>query len=166
MKLEKVYIGIGSNLGDRLKNIKGALKLLKELKSIEITAKSSVYETEPVGYKNQPEFLNCVVEIKTDLSCGRLLKVLQNIEIKLHRKKTIKWGPRIIDLDILLYKNEVIEEKTLIVPHREMYKRAFVLVPLKEIAPGIIHPLRKKTIRGLYKSLKKKEKVKKIKDKL
>lgn len=166
MKLKRIYIGIGSNLGDRLKNIKEAVKLLKKIRSIKITAQSSIYETEPAGYKNQPEFLNCVLEVKTNLSCEALLKVLQNIEKKLHRKRTIKWGPRSIDLDILIYGNTVIRRKNLIIPHAQMHKREFVLMPLLEIAPSIVHPVKKRTIFELYKKLSKKHKVKKLKHKI
>lgn len=161
---KKVYLGIGSNLGDRLSNIKKACILLAENKNIKIIQQSSIYETVPVGYKDQPDFLNGVIEIQTSLPPRRLLKVLKNIEKKLGRTKSIKWGPRTIDLDILLYEDKVVKNGTLIIPHPEMYKREFILVPLAEIASEIIHPLKKKTILELYKKLPRTHKVKKLKN--
>ncbi len=164
MKNEKVYIAIGSNLGNRLENIKKAIALLKKCQGIMITNQSSIYKTKPVGYKNQPEFLNCVLEILSNLSPQELLKILQNIESKLLRERNIKWGPRTIDLDILLYGNHIIKEKNIVIPHTQMHKRQFILFSLMEIAPEIIHPLMKKNISGLYETLPKKGKIIKYRD--
>ena len=163
--LKKAYIGIGSNLGDRLDNIKKAIALLNRHKNIKITQRSSIYETEPVGYKEQPDFLNSVVQLKTGLTPQRLLEVLKNIEKKLGRIKGIKWGPRIIDLDMLLYENKIIKRDNLTVPHPELHKRRFILAPLAEIAGGIVHPLKKKTILELYKKSPRAPKVIKLKKK-
>jgi 2-amino-4-hydroxy-6-hydroxymethyldihydropteridine diphosphokinase len=163
LRTRKVYLGVGSNLGNRQGNIKKAARLLGENGNIQVVRRSSFYETEPVGYKKQPDFLNCIFEIKTSLTPLVLLKVLKNIEKKLKRVKNIKWGPRLIDLDILLYGNKVIEKTNLTIPHPEMHKRRFILAPLAEIAPEIIHPLKKKTILELYKNLSDKHKVRKLK---
>lgn len=148
-----VYIGIGSNLGDREKNINGALNLLKE--NCKIIKGSSLYETEPVGIKGQDLFLNGVVEIETELSPKELLLFLQSIEKKLKRVRVIKNGPRTIDLDILFYGSKVINEPDLTVPHPRLHERLFVLMPLEEIAPGFIHPALKKSISCLVKDLRK-----------
>jgi 2-amino-4-hydroxy-6-hydroxymethyldihydropteridine diphosphokinase len=128
------YIGLGSNLGDREKNIKSAVGLLKKTKEIKVNKVSSLYETEPRGYKEQGKFLNGALELETSLSPSELLRVLQGIEGKLGRRRVIKWGPRTIDLDILLYDDLEINEKNLKIPHPQMLRRDFVLIPLKEIA--------------------------------
>ena len=135
-----VYIGVGSNSGDRKKNIFSALELLNKEKDIEIKKCSSIYETLPWGYKNQPKFLNAVWKIRTDVPPEKLLHLLKKIEKRLGRKKTFRWGPRAIDLDILLYGKRVIKTKTLVIPPPCISKRDFVLKPLKEIEPGIKIP--------------------------
>ncbi len=112
-------------------------------KGIKIKKKSSLYETKPWGIENQPLFLNMAIEIETDFHPEKLLKLLKDIEIKLGRKRTIKWGPRIIDLDILLFNDIIVDKKGLKIPHPLMHKREFVLKPLSEIAPEIYHPLLK-----------------------
>lgn len=127
----KSYIGIGTNLGDRNQNIKTAIK--KITKFGKIIKKSSIYETDPIGYKNQGKFLNLVIEIETELNPEKLLKTLQKIEKRMGRTRTFKNGPRIIDLDILLYNDEKIDKPTLKIPHPRMRKRKFVLKPLSEI---------------------------------
>lgn len=143
-----VYIGIGTNIGDRFKNIEKALEDIKELGII--TKISKIYETKPVGYKDQDDFLNLVIELETELQVTDLIIKLQEIEHRMGRIKTVKNGPRIIDLDILLYNNEIIRNKGLIIPHPEMHKRSFVLEPFNEIEPKKIHPVLNKTIRELY----------------
>jgi len=148
----RIYIGIGSNVGNRKNNISNAVKLLKtEFKVIKL---SSLYETEPIGIKDQDWFINAVVCVETEANPQEIKKILQNIEKKLQRIKTIKNGPRTIDLDILLYGNEIINEKDLIIPHKEMYKRKFVLIPFNEIAPGVIHPILNKNINTLLNKIK------------
>lgn len=126
------FLGLGSNLGDCKKNITEALCEL-EKNGNKILKVSSIYETEPYGYKKQPKFLNAVVKIKTTLEPQELLTVCKKIEKKLGRKKTFKWGPRTIDIDILFYGNKKIQKKHLKIPHPELHKREFVLKPLKEV---------------------------------
>lgn len=151
----KVYIGLGSNLGNKLSNIKKAISYIK--KYLEITRISPVYKTEPVGYKNQDWFLNCVLEAETDIKPLDLLNFFKSIEKKLKRVKKIKYGPRTIDIDILLYGDKIINLKNLIIPHPRMYKRLFVLEPLGKINQNLIHPTIKKTIKNLKNNLKNKK---------
>ena len=129
----RAYIGVGSNLGNKKKNIFCALELLNQIKEVEISQCSSIYKTKPVGYLNQPDFFNAVWKIETTLKPLKLLGVLKNIEKKCGRKKTFRWGPRIIDLDILTYGDKKIKTKKLTIPHPEMRKRDFVMEPLKEL---------------------------------
>jgi len=133
-----VYIGIGSNLGNRLANINKAIEFLKENPGIGIEKISSIIETKPAGGPAQGDYLNCVIKIKTDLKASRLLSILQAIEQKLGRIRTAKNGPRTIDLDILLYGNEEINEVGLKIPHPRMSSRDFVMKPLLEIEPDIL----------------------------
>ena len=142
----RAYLSLGSNLGDRYENLARAIGLLDEYDEIELESCSSIYETDPVGYVDQERFLNMVISIRTALSPFELLKVCQEIEQKLGRKRLVKWGPRSIDLDILLYNQENIETEQLTVPHPRMLERAFVLIPLLEIddkvqIPGTDKPL-------------------------
>ena len=146
------YIGIGSNLGNRQKNCLRAIELLKE-KKIVVTKRSSLYETEPWGIKDQPKFLNMVIEIETKLNPEELLVILKDIENEVGRKESLKWGPRVIDLDILLVDNLVLNQDDLIIPHPLMHKRDFVLRPLAEIAPDVKHPLLKLSIDELMQKL-------------
>ena len=143
------YIGIGSNLGNALKNCQHAVEILSLVNGIEITRVSSFYKTEPVGIENQNLFINAVVEIKTVLSTHNLFQTLQNIEKDMGREREVKGGPRIIDLDLLFYGQEVFQDADLIVPHPEVQKRRFVLEPLCEIASYLIHPAFGVSIRGL-----------------
>ena len=135
-----VYIGIGSNLGDRKANCMRAIELLAG-KGIVVRKESSLYETDPWGDKNQPKFLNMAIEIETELKPQDLLGILAGIEKELGRKKSRKWGPRIIDLDILLYNSITIDQDDLKIPHPFMHERDFVLKPLYEIAPDVKHPV-------------------------
>jgi 2-amino-4-hydroxy-6-hydroxymethyldihydropteridine diphosphokinase len=134
------FIGLGSNIGDRYQYLVQAVDLLVETPFIELEDISSVYETDPVGYEDQDLFLNMVIEVKTDLSAEQLLANCMRIEQELGRKREIKWGPRTIDLDILLYNQENIETEELVVPHPRMLERSFVMVPLLEICPDINIP--------------------------
>ncbi len=143
-----VYLGIGSNLGDRQENCLRAIGLLKG-KDTSVGKQSSMYETEPEGGKDQPYFINMAVEIKTDLSPHELLKTLKTIENEMGRTETVKWGPRVIDLDILLYDGLIIDEPDLKIPHPLMHERTFVLKPLSEISPDALHPALGKTVRQL-----------------
>ena len=135
------YISIGSNIGDRLQHLQEATRALHTYGGVNVLAVSSVYETAPVGYTDQADFLNLVVKIETDISAHELLKVCQKIEQGLGRERTIRWGPRTADLDILLYNNDNIAVEKLTVPHPRMQERAFVLIPLLEIEPSITHPV-------------------------
>ena len=146
------YIGIGSNLGNRQKNCLRAVELLKEKKII-ITKRSSLYETAPWGVKDQPSFLNMAIEIQTELDPKVLLGILKDVEKKLGRKKSRKWGPRVIDLDILLVDDLISDGDDLRIPHPLMHKRDFVLRPLAEIAPDVKHPLLKLSIEELLQKL-------------
>ncbi|MFA6281761.1 MAG: 2-amino-4-hydroxy-6-hydroxymethyldihydropteridine diphosphokinase [Candidatus Omnitrophota bacterium] len=133
-----VYIGIGSNLGNRLENINKAIEFLKEDPRIEIVKISSIIETKPSGGPVQGDYLNGVLKIKTGLAAVKLLLVLQGIERTLGRVRTVRNGPRTIDLDILLYGNEEINEVGLKIPHPRMFDRDFVMKPLLEIEPDIL----------------------------
>lgn len=130
-------MSIGSNVGDREGYLKSALiKLAKN--SVIIEKVSPIYETEPVGYKEQGKFLNAVVQTKTELKPHELLKVINTVEKELGRERLIRWGPRTIDIDILLYGDVTINDDDLKIPHERMWERAFVLVPLNDIAPNIV----------------------------
>jgi len=146
-----VYIGLGSNLGDRKQNLVQALELLS--KHMVVEQVSSIYETEPVGYEEQPLFLNAVCRISTELKPGQLLRLAKKIEAKLGRMPSFSNAPRPIDIDILLYDNEVFGSKELTVPHPRLAERAFVLVPLAEIAPDLVHPGSGKAIKKLLADL-------------
>jgi 2-amino-4-hydroxy-6-hydroxymethyldihydropteridine diphosphokinase len=147
-----VYIGIGSNLGNRRKNCRDAIELLKK-KGVIVNKNSSFYKTEPWGIKDQPKFLNVAIEIETDLKPHDLLAVLKKVEDEIGRKKSYKWGPRLIDLDILFFGNIVIDEDNLKIPHPLMHEREFVLRPLQEIAPDMVHPLFKIKVGELLQQL-------------
>ena len=138
--MRRAFISIGSNIGDRLDHLKGAIRALHSHEGISVLSVSSIYETAPVGYTEQADFLNLAIGLETELGAHELLAVCQEIEQELGRVRDIRWGPRTVDLDILLYNNEVIEAEGLEVPHPRMHERAFVLVPLLEIAPAIGHP--------------------------
>lgn len=130
------YISLGSNIEDRLMHLREAVRSLHTNEDMEVTALSSIYETVPVGYTDQADFLNLVVCVKTTLEAHALLNVCQTIEQQQGRVRKIRWGPRTVDLDIILYNEETIESESLVVPHPRMRERAFVLLPLLEIAPS------------------------------
>lgn len=155
--MNKVYIAFGSNIGDRHEAVKDALELVEQ-SGMKIVKKSNIYETEPYGYVDQPIFINGAIEVETDLSCRQVLTTLLDIEKQIGRVRLFKWGPRIIDLDIILFNNEVYNEEDLKVPHPDMQNRDFVLKPLNDICPEYIHPiLNKKISELLLKLLKSKE---------
>lgn len=135
-----VYIGLGSNLGPGVENLQKALNEIKAVKGIKIKKLSSMYLSKAWGKTDQADFVNQLIEIETEIPPLELLYVLHNIEIKMGRQRKEKWGPRVIDLDIILYGNEVIDSPELKIPHPYMRERLFVLVPLEEINPEIIFP--------------------------
>ena len=157
------YIGIGSNLGTPEKNCTKAIEKISNTKDIKIISKSSFYQTEPIGGVQQGWFVNSAIGIETDLSPENLLSVLLNLELAMGRIRKEKWGPRLIDLDLLLYGNLALEKKGLTLPHPEIQKRKFVLVPMSEIAENLIHPILKKTIKTLLQETPDGTVVKKLK---
>lgn len=144
------YIGLGSNIGNREENLTKALEMLRSTAGIRVSAVSAYINTAPVGYTEQPDFLNTAAEVKTSLTAYELLAVCGYIEKKLKRERLIHWGPRTIDLDILLFGNLILNDELLTLPHPRMLEREFVLKPLNEIAPEVLHPLCNKSIRELY----------------
>lgn len=155
-----VYLGIGSNLGDRLENLKEAVRLLAP--AVRVTAHSSYYETDPVGYTDQPLFLNACIRGETELSPQDLLRLCKHIEEERQRVATVRWGPRTCDVDILLYGDFTLVTTELIIPHERMQERAFVLVPLAEIAADVQHPLLRQTIGELAAKADGREGVRKV----
>lgn len=147
------YIGFGSNVGARLSHINHALQRLSETDGVSLTQVSSLYETEPVGDKAQEAFLNGVVAVETSLSPNQLLERLQQIERQVGRQQRRRWGPREIDLDLLIYDQCCINTPELVLPHLELHKRRFVLTPFAEIAPDVIHPILQQNIQTLLRNL-------------
>lgn len=154
-----VYLGLGSNMGDHQKNLDTALELLTQ--RMKLGKISSIYDTEPVGVPPQPRFLNLVCQAFTRLEPMALLTLAKGIEVRLGRSGKSD-APRPIDIDILLYGDEVINTPDLVIPHSRMAERAFVLMPLAEIAPDVVHPVLKKTIKEMLKSVTEKQGVLKL----
>ncbi|OGC07735.1 2-amino-4-hydroxy-6-hydroxymethyldihydropteridine diphosphokinase [candidate division WOR-1 bacterium RIFOXYA2_FULL_36_21] len=152
--VQLVYLSLGSNVGDREEYIEQAVFLIRKIKGIEVLRRSSNYETDPEGKEDQQSFLNCVIEIKTILSAHKLLEEFQNIEQTLGREREVEWGPRTIDIDILIYGDSVISDDKLQIPHPLMHERLFVLQPLKELSPQLMHPVLEKSISTLYEERK------------
>lgn len=146
------YIALGSNLGDKEANLRQALKMLL-VKGLQIRSVSSFFKTEPYGVTDQPEFINAVAFVKTDLAPEKLLKLLLDTELEMGRVRLRHWGERNIDLDLLLYDDLIYYSEKLVLPHPDMQNRLFVLQPLSEIAADKIHPVYKKSIQNLLKSL-------------
>ncbi len=156
------YIGLGSNMGDKVANLKKSVEVLGQVPGNKVLAVSSFYETEPVGKVDQDWFINAAVKIETGLTPRELLDILLKIEKELGRVRDARWGPRIIDLDILLYDDLVMDEEGLVIPHPYLHERRFVLVPLAEIAPGLIHPRLKKSMSELLMGLHDSKKIEKV----
>ncbi|MDR4888534.1 2-amino-4-hydroxy-6-hydroxymethyldihydropteridine diphosphokinase [Fredinandcohnia sp. QZ13] len=150
------YIALGTNIGEREEYLRFALKGIQE-RGVLIIDFSSIFETDPVGYEDQDLFLNMVIKVSTDLSPFELLQVLQEIELESGRERKIRWGPRTLDLDILLYNHENVETERLIIPHPRMTERAFVLVPLVEIDQNLQIPAVTKPISLLLDELQDRE---------
>jgi 2-amino-4-hydroxy-6-hydroxymethyldihydropteridine diphosphokinase len=156
----RAYLSLGSNIGDRAQNLHAAIRDLSRVGNI--VAVSSFYETEPVEVVSQPWFLNCVVAIDTELTALDLLQAVLEIELEMGRRRTQDKGPRNIDIDILLFGNDVVEEKGLKIPHPGLTVRRFVLEPLAEIAPNVVHPALRKTISELLSALPEGQTVRKV----
>lgn len=142
------FLSLGSNIGDRKKNLNVACSLLEKAQ-IKILRSSSIYETQPVDYASQPWFLNQMLEVSAGQIPDDLLRFIKKIEKKMGRKRSLPKGPRIIDIDIILAGEFIQQTPHLKIPHPQMHKRNFVLVPLREMAPGVVHPVLKKTIESL-----------------
>jgi len=149
-KSSTAYLGLGSNMGDKRDNIEKSIMLLSQNPGIEIVLSSKFYETAPVGLKDQPDYINAAIKINTNLNPHDLLAVCLGIEKELLRVRTIRWGPRTIDIDILIYDDLILNEVDLVLPHPLMHEREFVLSPMMDIAPSLIHPVYKLTIKQLH----------------
>ena len=148
--MARVFLGLGSNQGDRLDNLSRAVQRLGEAAGIRVVQMATIHETRPVGGPPQEDFLNTVVDIDTSLSPHELLAALQALEAQLGRTPSReRWGPRVIDLDILLYDQQVIREPYLVIPHPRLPERRFVLEPLAQLAPDAVHPVLRRTIAEL-----------------
>jgi 2-amino-4-hydroxy-6-hydroxymethyldihydropteridine diphosphokinase len=141
------YLALGTNLGDRIANLRAAIEALPP--EIKVLAESKIYETPPWGYENQPAFLNMAVKCETNLEPNSLLIRLKQLEVQLGREQSFHWGPRLIDIDVLFYDDLILESESLTIPHSRLQERAFVLVPLADIAPDFVHPVLKETIKEL-----------------
>ena len=143
---EIAYVGLGSNQGDRCAYLESGVRQIESGPGVRIVAASSVYETPPVGYLPQPHFLNAAIAIETGLAPAQLLRILRTVEDGHGRQRQIRWGPRTLDLDLLIHGDEVVETEELTVPHPHLTVRCFVLVPLCEIAPNLRHPVSGKAL--------------------
>jgi len=157
-----VFIGLGSNIGDRVGYVQQAHKLLSDTAGINIINSSSLYETEPYGYKDQEWFVNAVVQLETTLEPHQLLEVCQRIEKQLGRirhPEAPQWGPRTVDLDLLLYDDLIIADDRLQIPHPGLHQRAYALVPLLELEPDLLHPVLRKSVLDVHSELPEPEEV-------
>lgn len=142
-----VYLALGTNLGDRPANLQAAITAFSP--ELKVLAESKVYETPPWGYEDQPAFLNMAIQAETKLDARALLQHLKQVEVQLGRQQSFRWGPRLIDIDILFYDDLIVNDASLVIPHPRLHERAFVLVPLADLAPDLVHPVLKKPIREL-----------------
>ena len=150
----KAYISVGSNIGDKKKNIEESIERMKKIKEIRVAKISTLIETKPWGFEDQEEFVNGAIEIITTLSPKELIRTLLNIEAEMKRERILRWGPRIIDLDVVFYDDLISNDEEIILPHPRMEERAFVLEPLNEIAPYMLHPIKNKRVFQLLNELK------------
>jgi 2-amino-4-hydroxy-6-hydroxymethyldihydropteridine diphosphokinase len=149
--LSTIYLALGSNLGDRSANLRAAIAALPP--DVHVVQESQIYETPPWGFTDQPAFLNMALKGKTVLGPVELLHRLKNLETGLGRQPSVRWGPRLIDMDILFYAGLILEIQGLVIPHPHLHERAFVLVPLADLAPDLIHPVFCKSVRELMAEL-------------
>jgi len=156
------YIGIGSNLGDKIAHCEKAISEILNIDRHRLLSRSSLFKTRPIGYTAQDLFVNGVIKIETDLEPLHLYRTLKTIELRLGRKETFPLGPRVIDLDLLLFDDRRIETEKLQVPHPRFHERQFVLIPLSEIDQNLIHPVLKKTVGELLEEIKEDQGVEKI----
>ena len=147
MEEHTVYLALGSNLGNRLANLKQAVAAFSP--QMEVKAKSHVYETPPWGYEDQPRFLNQVIKVKTYLEPEPLVKHIKRLEVALGRKISFQNGPRLIDIDLLFYDDLILNTTSLVIPHPRLHERGFVLLPLMDIDPDLVHPVNKKSVREM-----------------
>jgi dihydroneopterin aldolase/2-amino-4-hydroxy-6-hydroxymethyldihydropteridine diphosphokinase len=166
MNPHTVYIGIGTNLGDKKSNISKAVHFINSDLNCRILKSSSIYEASPYGFEHSSDFLNAVLKLETDYTLHELFNFLKSIEKKMGRKKTDKWEAREIDLDILLYDDITHSDEVLTVPHKGITERDFVLMPLIELEPGLIHPELKEKIADISIKHLKKNIIKKLPEKL
>ena len=150
---EIAYVGLGSNQGDRSGYLESGLRQLEADAGIRLLAASSVYETPPIGNLQQPHFLNAAISVETELTPLQLLRILRSIEDEHGRQRQIHWGPRTLDLDLLIHGGEIVETEELVVPHRHLTVRCFVLTPLCEIAPDLSHPVSGRALREYEQEL-------------
>ncbi len=146
--MERIYLLLGTNLGVLEDNLKRALEEMAKT-GIQVVKKSKIYKTKPWGKEDQPDFLNMAVEIETRLSARELLAKIKSIEKKMQRERKERWGPRIIDIDILFYGNQMINKPELTIPHPYFFERPFAIIPMQDIAPDFIPPDYKKSIKEL-----------------
>ncbi|GHV74939.1 hypothetical protein AGMMS49940_22410 [Spirochaetia bacterium] len=146
----RVYVGLGSNMGNKKENLERALEKIRADETCRLISCSDFIATKPVGFLDQDDFLNAAAEVRTLKTPGEFLSLIQDIETDLGRVRTIHWGPRTIDVDILFYDSFIMHTETLTIPHPEMQSRLFVLEPLAQIAPDVVHPVLKQTVRELY----------------
>ena len=138
--MPRAYLGLGTNIGDRRANLQEAVRLLSRASGVTLDGQSFIYETTPVGVQEQPDFLNMVVAVQTQLAPRELLNLARSIERQMGRQAGPRWGPRVIDVDVLLCGDAEVQEQDLTVPHPRMWARAFVLVPLADVAPDLVGP--------------------------
>jgi 2-amino-4-hydroxy-6-hydroxymethyldihydropteridine diphosphokinase len=158
------YIGIGSNVGDKARQCEQGISEILKLDHHRLLARSSLYKTQPIGYLEQDWFINLVIKLETEMDASVLLCSLKEIESRLGRVKTLRWGPRSIDLDILFYNDYQIQTNELTIPHPLIQDRQFVLVPLVEIDPNLTHPVLKKTVQQLLERFKEDQGVERVPD--
>jgi 2-amino-4-hydroxy-6-hydroxymethyldihydropteridine diphosphokinase len=156
------YIGIGSNIGDKVHQCERAISEILKVDRHRLLAKSSLFKTQPIGYTSQDWFVNGVIKIETNLKAPDLLRTLKTTESQLGRIETFRWGPRTIDLDILFFDDIEIHTEDLQIPHPFIQNRQFVLIPLAEIDPTLVHPVLKKTVQELLKNFKENQGVEKL----